>query len=195
MDLAWLTWFVPLVAGAGLTFFFGWLDSLLRYRRSVKDRAAEQAREDDERRRIEAREHAFTALKLASDIRDGVERQRDESRGSSRFGQAASFDVLPVRELRDAGILVPDEQVRTAILDALNLVTASSVLADEEGWTQTASGIQIAAMTNLRMVIGAYLRRDPLPASNLEWIISKAQTLAKAWDDMEALSMSTRIDD
>lgn len=195
MDWAWLTWFVPLVAGAGLTFFFGWLDSVLRYRRSVKDRAAEQAREDEERRRTEAREHAFVALRTASLIRDGIERQRNESKDDRRFGQSADLDDLPVRELRDAGLLITDEQVRTTILDALNLVTAASVLADEEGWTQTPSGIQLAAMTRLRLVVAAYLRRDALPTNDLDWITSKAQTLAKAWDELETLRISRRIDE
>lgn len=146
-------------------------------------------------RRAEGRDHAQHALRAASSIRDGVERQRTESRDYRRFGRAARFDDLPVQKLRDAGILIPDERVRNAIHDALNLVTAASVLADEEGWEQTPSGIQMSAMIRLRLIIGAYLRRDSLPAEDLKWMTSKANTLERAWKDLDELSMSRRIDE
>lgn len=176
MDLSWLTWFVPLVLGAGLTFFFGWLDSTLKYRRQIKDASADRERAGVEQRRIEGREHAQQALELASRSRDQLEGR------TSEHGIAVSWDRDLIRQLQDVGILIPDATVRHAIHDAANLVTASTILADSQGWELPPRQIQITSMIRLRLVLGSYLRNDPLDAGALRWLTENADALEEEWN-------------
>ncbi len=183
MEWSWLGWVVPLVVGAGLTFFFGWLDSTLRYRRQAADATAERNRQDAERRRIESRDHAQRALTLTSLVRDDIYAKRQETERT--WSMSVEWDEDLVRELRDVGILIPDPAVRQAIADATNLVTASSVLAEAEGWLDPPPTIQYHAMVALRVILGAYLRQDEPDESAISRLREKAVALGAEWERTE----------
>jgi hypothetical protein len=176
-DWAQFSWFPPLFAGAALTAFFGWLDSTVKYRRDRSLRAEVLKNESEERRRIEGREHAQRALTLVSDIRDDFETKRF----SNLPTLSMEWDGQRVRALRDAGLLIPEERVRSAVADATNIVTASSVLADAEGWETVPAELQRGAVARLRVIVAAYLRGDDLPADPLEWVTTKAAALQAEW--------------
>ena len=184
MDWAWLGWFGPLVAGAGLTFFFGWLDGTLKHRRQLENDEVDRALQAAERKRVEGRAHAERALSLASRVRDDLVGKRDEDQDVQQHGQPVPWDAQLIRDLRDVGILIPDPTVRTAINHATNLVTAAGILADEQGWDPTPWEIQHTAMLRLRIVLGAHLRADPVDDEALAWINENGDALMKAWDYM-----------
>ncbi|MEV7798604.1 hypothetical protein AB0O14_05910 [Microbacterium foliorum] len=190
IDWTWLGWFVPLTTGAGLTFFFGWLDSTLKYRRDQRERSQAEARELAERQRVEARDHAAAALALASRIRDSVDP------GPTPVGQvfdpqrdqAAKWDRDEINALQDLGVLIPDPLVRSLIKDASNLVTASGTASEANDYEESARAIQTGAMRHLREVLGAYLRIEALPPDDVEWIAKRSDQLSQAWDELERLA-------
>lgn len=191
MEIDWkfLGWFVPLVVGAALTFAFGWLDSTLKARRESQAAAVERERELEDRKRQDAREHAFAALELASRIRDRVTpapREPGDTRDELYDLSGATWDRDEIRKLRDLGVLIPDEVVREIIADATNFVTASSMVADGCGWEWTPRDIQVRAMVQLREVLGCYLRIEPIDSDTVDWFRRLNKGLEAEWAQYEA---------
>ena len=194
IDWTWLTWFVPLALGAGLTFFFGWLDSTIKYRRERREQSIADARELAERKRVESREHALAALNLASRVRDRVDpgpRNIADLIDPARES-AAEWDPDEIRELQDLGVLIPDPTIRRLIADATNLVTAAGTAAEACDWAETAREIQTGSMRRLREALGAYIRIEVFDPRGLAWFDAHAKRQKDAWDELERMAAERR---
>ena len=87
--------------------------------------------------------------------------------------------------MRDIGILVPDETVRQAITQAADLVAAPSIAADGCSWEFTPREVQLMAMTQLRQVLGAYLRIEPSDAESAIWLERIHAGLREQWRSLD----------
>lgn len=180
-------WLVPLFAGAGLTFAFGWLDSTIKYRRDRKFRSLELNLEVKKQQRSEGRDHAVAALELASVIRDRVTpkpRPMDGVPLDLEDISGAPWDEGEIRRLRDVGILIPDVTVREVIAKATNFVTAPSMVADGCKWELSPRDIQVRAMIKLREVLGAWLRIETIDADVVEWFRRLDAGLQSEWAEI-----------
>lgn len=199
MEIDWnfLTWFVPLVVGAALTFTFGWLDSTIKYRRELRLRSVNEAQEIAERQRIEAREHAVVALTVASRIRDAVEPPPLTLGGAydSSRDAAADWDADDVKELSDLGVLIPDPVVREIIASACNLVTAADSAAQACDYDESPREIQRSAMFRLRKILGAHLRIEAPDAEDLAWMRGHAERQELMWAEYKRLDEERRTRD
>lgn len=184
IDFSWLGWLLPLVIGAALTFFFGWLDSTLKYRREKALRAETSASETAERQRSEAREHALEALALTTSLRDQVMPKPRTIGSEPDFGEVTgkSVDKDQLRRLADLGVLIPDALLRELIGSIGNLLTAASTAADACSWAETPNEIQLLAVNKLRNALGSYLRIEPIAESDVAWFKERSQGLAELWE-------------
>lgn len=181
MDLSRFAWFVPLIVGAALTFFFGWLDSTLKDRRQVRRDVAADAKSKELRQRTDAKAHAQRALEVATELRDELYATPPEP-----HGQPKPYDHEKQRTLANLGILLPEERLRDAVTDATNVLGGARSIADWEGWDETPSALQTSALTHLRNVLGAYIREDEqLPRADLDWLSARGDALRQSWEEWE----------
>lgn len=193
MDVNWEEYFA--VGARELLFLLSGAALTLTTTSLVNRRASKKA--DADARREATRTEARHAIDVTNEL-DALIKSAEQA---SRF-DSVEIPIGSEMRLRAAGLSSPDPAVRNAIEQAADVISGHALLVDygdEDGALDSAGAVyQLHVLKHLREVLGAAVRSEPLPSTDIEALGSLSSAHAKAtdsyWEAASEVAESMQLD-